>query len=61
MMGSSIKTYFADTYNVLPTNIVTVSVKPCTAKKYESQRDEMGRKGYKDIDIVLTIREYAQL
>jgi len=61
MMGASIKTYFADTYNVLPTNIVTVSVKPCTAKKYEAQRDEMGRNGYKDIDIVLTIREYSQL
>ena len=61
MMGASIKTYFADTYNVLPTNIVTVSVKPCTAKKYEAQRDEMGRNGYKDIDIVLTIREYAEL
>ena len=61
MMGASIKTYFADTYNVLPTNIVTVSIKPCTAKKYEAQRDEMGRNGYKDIDVVLTIREYAQL
>jgi iron-only hydrogenase group A len=61
MMGASIKTYFADTYNVLPANIVTVSIKPCTAKKYEAQRDEMGRNGYKDIDIVLTIREYAQL
>lgn len=61
MIGASIKTYFADTYNVLPTNIVTVSIKPCIAKKYEAQRDEMGRNGYKDIDIVLTIREYAQL
>lgn len=61
MMGASIKTYFADTYNVLPINIVTVSVKSCTAKKYEAQRDEMGRNGYKDIDVVLTIREYAQL
>jgi len=61
MMGASIKTYFADTYNVLPTNIITVSLKPCTAKKYEAQREEMGRNGYKDIDIVLTIREYAEL
>lgn len=61
MMGASIKTYFADTYNVLPTNIYTVSIKPCTAKKYEAQRDEMGRNGYKDIDVVLTVREYAQL
>lgn len=61
MMGASIKTYFASTYNILPTNIVTVSIKPCTAKKYEAQRDEMGRDNYKDIDIVLTIREYAEL
>jgi len=61
MMGASIKTYFADTYNILPTNIVTVSIKSCTAKKYEAQRDEMGRNGYKDIDVVLTIREYAQI
>jgi len=61
MMGASIKTYFADTYNVLPTNIFTVSIKPCTAKKYEAQRDEMGRNEYKDIDVVLTVREYAQL
>jgi len=61
MMGASIKTYFADTYNVLPTNIVAVSLKPCTAEKYEAERDEMGRNGYKDIDIVLTVREYAEL
>ncbi|WP_244832941.1 [FeFe] hydrogenase, group A [Clostridium sp. BJN0001] len=61
MMGASIKTYFAETYNVLPTNIFTVSVKPCTAKKYESERDEMGRDGYRDVDVVLTIREYAEL
>ncbi len=61
MMGASIKTYFADTYNILPTNIFVVAVKPCTAKKYEAQRDEMGREDYKDIDVVLTIREYSQL
>ncbi|SFC29624.1 [FeFe] hydrogenase, group A [Clostridium uliginosum] len=61
MMGASIKTYFADTYNVLPSNIFTLSIKPCTAKKYEAKRDEMGRDGYRDIDVVLTVREYAEL
>lgn len=61
MMGASIKTYFAETYNILPSNIFTVSIKPCTAKKYEAERVEMGRDGYKDIDVVLTVREYAEL
>jgi iron-only hydrogenase group A len=59
MMGVGIKTYFAETYNILPTNIFTVSIEPCSAKKYEAQREEMGRNGYKDIDVVLTVNEYA--
>lgn len=61
IMGTSIKTYFADMYNILPTNIITVAIKPCAAKKYEAEREEMGRKGYKDIDVVLTVKEYAGL
>lgn len=61
IIGTSIKTYFADMYNILPTNIITVAIKTCAAKKYEAQREEMGRKGYKDIDIVLTVKEYADL
>lgn len=61
MMGASIKTYFADIYNILPANIFTVSVQPCSAKKYEAQNEDMGRSGYKDIDVVLTVREYADL
>lgn len=61
MMGAAIKTYFADTFKVLPSNIFIVSVKPCTAKKYEAERPNMGRDNYTDIDAVLTIREYAEL
>lgn len=61
MMGAGIKTYFADVYNILPTNIVVVSVQPCSAKKYEADKEDMGRDGYKDIDIVLTVKEYANL
>lgn len=61
MIGTSIKTYFADIYNILPTNIFSVSIKSCIAKKYEAQREDMGRNGYKDIDVVLTIKEYADL
>ena len=34
---------------------------PCTAKKFEASRPELGRDGYQDIDAVLTTREAAQL
>ncbi|EKQ51715.1 MULTISPECIES: [Fe-Fe] hydrogenase large subunit C-terminal domain-containing protein [unclassified Clostridium] len=61
LMGAGIKTYFADTYNILPNNIVTVSVNSCAAKKYEAEREEMGRNNYKDVDIVLTTSEYAEI
>ncbi|URZ16625.1 [FeFe] hydrogenase, group A [Clostridium felsineum] len=61
MMGAAIKTYFADTFKILPKNIFTISIKPCTAKKYEAEKPNMGRDDYKDIDVVLTIREYAEL
>jgi iron-only hydrogenase group A len=61
MLGAAIKTYFANVYNILPTNIIVVSIQPCSAKKYEAQRENMGRDGYRDIDIVLTVKEYADL
>lgn len=61
IMGASIKTYFADNYNILPANIFTVSVSSCAAKKYEAEREEMGRDHYKDIDVVLTAHEYSEL
>ena len=61
MMGAAIKTYFADTYKVLPVNIFTLSIKPCSSKKYEAEKPNMGRDNYRDIDVVLTVREYAEL
>ncbi|MGL4761036.1 MAG: [FeFe] hydrogenase, group A [Sarcina sp.] len=60
MMGASIKTYFANKNNLDPKNIFVASIKPCTAKKYEITKDGMGTDGYKDIDCVLTVREYAK-
>ena len=44
-----------------PHDIVSVSVMPCTAKKYEASRPELGRDGYRDVDYVLTTRELAKL
>lgn len=59
MFGALAKTYYADNRGVDPKNIVSVSIMPCTAKKFEANRPEMRDSGYKDVDYVLTTREFA--
>ncbi|WP_461637310.1 NADH-dependent [FeFe] hydrogenase, group A6 [Labilibaculum euxinus] len=59
MFGALAKTYYAKNVNVVPENIVSVSIMPCTAKKFEANRPEMKDSGYKDVDFVLTTRELA--
>ncbi len=61
MLGAMIKTYYAKKQGLKPADIVSVSVMPCTAKKFEMGRPEMGRGGAADIDYVLTTRELAQM
>lgn len=61
MMGAIIKSYFAEREKVDPANIYSVSIMPCTAKKFEAGRPEMGRGGVADVDAVLTTRELAEL
>ncbi len=61
MMGAVIKTYFAQQTGLDPQNIYSVSVMPCTAKKFEATRPEMSRDGLPDIDTVITTRELARL
>jgi NADH-quinone oxidoreductase subunit G/NADP-reducing hydrogenase subunit HndD len=61
MMGAVIKTYFARREGIDPSKIVSVSIMPCTAKKFECAREEMGRDYVPDVDYVLTTRELAQL
>jgi len=59
MFGALAKTYYAKKKNLDPANIVSVSIMPCTAKKFEADRPEMRSSGYKDVDYVLTTRELA--
>lgn len=59
MFGALTKTFFAKKKNIDPSKIVSVSVMPCTAKKFEADRPEMRSSGFKDIDFVLTTRELA--
>ena len=61
MLGALIKTYYARSNNIDPANIVSLSIMPCTAKKFESSRPEMDASGYRDVDYVLTTRELARM
>ena len=61
MFGAVAKTYYAQKMGWDPHDVVSVSVMPCTAKKYEASRPELGRDGYQDVDYVLTTRELAKL
>ncbi|MFP3859688.1 MAG: NADH-dependent [FeFe] hydrogenase, group A6 [Bacteroidales bacterium] len=61
MFGSIAKTYFADKIGKKREDIVVVSVMPCLAKKYESQRDEFKTDDNPDVDFSVTTRELAHL
>ena len=62
MQGAITKTYFAEKNGIKKENIFNVSIMPCTAKLWESQRDKsMSSSGLKDYDMVLTTRELAML
>lgn len=68
MLGPLTKTYYAKKKSISPKDIVSVSIMPCTAKKYECNRPEMNAAGVelgdptiRDVDYVLTTRELARL
>ena len=61
MEGAVIKSYFAEKNGIDPHDIVVVSVMPCTAKKYECKRPELGHDGMSDVDVVITTRELARM
>ena len=61
MFGAILKSYYAQEAGIDPKKIVTVSVMPCTAKKFECQRPELSNNGMQDVDYVLTTRELAKM
>lgn len=61
MFGAIAKTYYAEKLGLDPKNIVCVSVMPCTAKKFEINRDDQSAAGVPDVDISITTRELARL
>ncbi|MHB1485015.1 MAG: NADH-dependent [FeFe] hydrogenase, group A6 [Saccharofermentanales bacterium] len=62
MFGALAKGYYAEKIGKKPSEIFSVSIMPCTAKKFESKRPEMSVDGVNmDVDVVLTTRELAKM
>ncbi len=57
MLGVIIKSYYAKKRGVKPEDILSVAVMPCTAKKFEAEREELKVDGRRMVDIVVTTRE----
>ncbi len=61
MLGALAKTYGARQISVPAEKLYTVSIMPCTAKKFEGLRPEMASSGFRDIDATITTRELAYM
>ncbi|PSW07218.1 NADH-dependent [FeFe] hydrogenase, group A6 [Photobacterium lipolyticum] len=61
MFGAVAKTYYARKQGIRPEQMTVVSIMPCTAKKFECQRQEMIDSSVQDVDYVLTTRELGQM
>lgn len=61
IFGAASKTYYPTTLDIDPKNVFTVTIMPCTAKKYEADRPEMENEGLRNIDAVITTRELAKM
>ncbi|SDC70663.1 [FeFe] hydrogenase, group A [Williamwhitmania taraxaci] len=60
-LGAIIKECWAKEVGIPSQQLFSVAIMPCTAKKFEAQREEMTHKGISDVDAVLTTRELVQL
>ena len=61
MFGAIAKSYYAEKMGLDPKDIVSVSIMPCTAKKFEIQRPDEAANGVPDVDYSLTTRELARM
>lgn len=57
MFSALLKTYYCEKNDIDPEDLFVVSVIPCTGKKYEITRDELGHY----TDVALTTRELAKM
>lgn len=60
IQGALVKHYYAEKLGIAKDKVKVISIMPCVAKKYEANRPEMVNDGVKDVDVVLTTREFAR-
>lgn len=61
VLGALCKTYLPKVMDLDTTRIRTISIMPCIAKKDEAARPELAQYGVPDVDVVITVREFARL
>ena len=62
IFGAMSKTFIAHKLGIDPDKVFSVSIMPCTAKKYECDVEAVNDAGHgKDVDLVLTTRELDRL
>ncbi|MDR0847374.1 MAG: [FeFe] hydrogenase, group A [Lactobacillales bacterium] len=61
MFGATAKSYYADLTDIDPKDIYVVTVMPCIAKKHEAARPGMENDGLRNVDAVITTREFARM
>lgn len=61
MFGAILKHYYAEKNGIDPKDMFVVSIMPCTAKKFEKEREQLVTDGLADVDAVLTTRELGRL
>jgi len=61
MLGAIIKSYYLKNLDILPRRLKVVSIMPCVAKKAESARPELSKEELKNVDYVLSTREFGRM
>ncbi len=61
MFGSVIKNFVTQLEDVPPEKIVSISIMPCTSKKFEARRPEFYQDERADVDIVMTAQEIIKM
>ena len=59
--GALLKSHAARAMNLEPAQVYSVSIGPCTSRKFEAGRPEMSSGGNRHVDAVLTTRELAYM
>ena len=61
IFGALVKSFYAEKMELEPSQIYSVSIMPCTAKKAEAARPEINAGDVRDVDAVLTTAELAAM